>query len=82
MAWIRTIDDGEAEGRLAELYAAASDPSTGKLDEILRVHSLHPAGLKAHLALYTAVMRGTETLPKVERELIAFVVSRINACHY
>ncbi len=82
MTWIRSVPDDEAQGRLAELYAAASDPSSGKLDEILRVHSLHPAGLEAHLTLYSAVMRGTRSLPKVERELIAFVVSRINACHY
>jgi alkylhydroperoxidase family enzyme len=48
----------------------------------MRVHALHPAGLAAHFELYRAVMRPTETLPKVERELIAFVVSRENGCHY
>ena len=56
--------------------------ATGALDEIMRVHSLHPAGLDAHLRLYGAVMRGTPSLRKVERELLALVVSGLNGCHY
>ena len=82
MAWIDTIGLDDAEGRLAELYAAAVDPTTGALDHIMAIHSLHPAGLEAHLALYTAVMRGTPSLRKVDRELVALAVSAANACHY
>jgi alkylhydroperoxidase family enzyme len=74
--------DDEADEVLAPLLEQARDPANGEVDEILRVHSLHPAGLAAHLALYRAVMRGTAGLRKVERELIAFVVSRLNGCHY
>ncbi len=48
----------------------------------MQVHSLHPAGLRAHFELYRAVMRGTPTLPAVDRELIALVVSQRNGCHY
>jgi alkylhydroperoxidase family enzyme len=81
-AWIRTIEAAEAEGTLSELFTQITDPRTGDMDHILQVHGLHPAGLSAHLALYQAVMRGTPTLHKVDRELIAFVVSTINACHY
>jgi alkylhydroperoxidase family enzyme len=80
-AWIATADL-HADPMLEELYAAARDPTTGELDNILAVHGLHPAGLKAHLELYRAVMRGTRTLRKVERELIALLVSRLNRCHY
>lgn len=82
MAWIRMVADGEGEERLEALFNSARDPATGALDEIMRVHSLHPAGLDAHLGLYRAVMRGTPGLRKVERELIALVVSRLNGCHY
>ncbi len=49
---------------------------------LLRAHSLHPAGLAAHWALYRAVMRGTKSLPKADREMIALVVSARNGCHY
>ncbi len=82
MSWIRTIQLEDAEGPLAELYARAADPETGALDNIMSVHSAHPAGLEAHISLYGAVMRGTPGLRKVERELIALVVSQLNGCHY
>jgi AhpD family alkylhydroperoxidase len=32
--------------------------------------------------MYREVMTGTKTLRKVEREMIAIVVSAANACHY
>lgn len=80
MAWIRTLSEDEAQGEVAELYAAAGGP--GGVDNILKIHSLHPAGMQAHLDLYRAVMAGSDGLPRVEREMIALVVSRINACHY
>lgn len=82
MAWIETPSEDGAEGALAALLAAHRDPRTGRVDAILAVHGLHPAGLAGHLALYTAVMRGTPTLPKVDRELLALVVSGLNRCVY
>ncbi len=82
MAWIQTIPEHDADGRLSELYSQAVDPSSGKVDNILKIHSLHPRGLKTHLELYKAVMTGTQTLPKVEREMIALIVSVLNRCHY
>lgn len=82
MAWIETIDAAAAEGVLADLYARVRDPATGAVDNILAVHALHPAGLKAHFALYGAAMQGTRGLPKAEREMIALLVSVLNGCHY
>ena len=81
-AWIKTIHPDQADGVLATLYQQGRDPHQGGVDNILKVHSLHPAALEGHLALYEAVMKGTPTLRKVERELIAVVVSTINHCHY
>lgn len=82
MAWIPTVPAGEATGELRELYERVRDPRTGALDHILQIHSLHPAGLRAHYELYRAVMRGSPTLSVADRELIALVVSRRNRCHY
>ena len=82
MTWIDTISPDDADERLAALYAAVLDPHSGRLDNIMRVHSLHPAGLEAHYRLYEAVMAGTRTLRKVDREWIALVASSINDCHY
>ena len=71
MAWIRTVPDADADKELAKLFDEGRAPETGQLDHILRIHSLNPAGLSAHLQLYAAVMRGSQSLRKVERELIA-----------
>ena len=85
MAWIRTVPDGDWEdggGPLAELHALVVDPAHQRVDNIMAAHSLNPRGLSAHLGLYASAMAGTATLRKVERELIALVVSLENRCHY
>jgi uncharacterized peroxidase-related enzyme len=38
--------------------------------------------MNAHYVLYRQAMTGTATLRKVEREMLAFVVSRVNDCQY
>lgn len=82
MPWIKTIDDSQWEGELAELKPAVSDPNTGTVDNIMSVHSLDIGSLKAHLLIYRQAMRSTKSLPKVDREMIALVVSKTNGCHY
>lgn len=82
MAWIEIVDELGASGRLRDLYEGMIDPVYGRVDTILRIHSLHPEGLHTHHELYREVMTGTPTLRKVEREMIALVVSVLNECHY
>ena len=85
MAWIRVIGETEARNEqedLLDLYEQVRDPGSGILDNIMSIHSLHPAGLKAHFDLYRAAMRPTRGLRKADREMIAVVVSRVNDCHY
>lgn len=82
MAWIEIIEEERASGELRTLYERMVDPEYGRVDTIMRIHSLHPEGLRTHHELYREVMTGTPTLRKVEREMIALVVSRINECHY
>jgi alkylhydroperoxidase family enzyme len=83
MSWISQIaDDEDPSEQLKALFDLTRDASTGEVDNIMAVHSLHPAGLDAHNRLYTSVMSGTKTLRKVEREMVALVVSIHNECHY
>jgi alkylhydroperoxidase family enzyme len=82
MAFIETIPDDEWGDELAALAPAVRDPATGRVDNILAIHSLNPASLAAHYAVYASAMTGTRSLRKVDRELIALVVSQINDCHY
>ena len=81
MAWIRMIRETEAEGELAESYQRYREPS-GRVDNILRIHSLNPPSLERHYQLYRHLMRGPSGLTRVERELIAVAVSQKNDCHY
>ena len=82
MTWIETVDEQDAIGVLADLYQAMRDPVSKSVDHILKVHSLHPEGLKAHFAVYRAAMQGTRGFSKAEREMVALVVSKLNGCHY
>ena len=78
MAWIQI----EPENETVEILLAGVTPRGAKPDEILSVHGPKVEGLAAHLALYKSAMRPTKSLPALERELIAVVVSDLNACHY
>jgi alkylhydroperoxidase family enzyme len=82
MAWIETFREDKWTGELQDVYPSVVDRQTSRVDNILQVHSLNPRAMKAHRALYESAMAGTKTLRKVERELIALVVSKINECHY
>ena len=77
MARIEVIPDDSWDGALGDLYPRVVDRVYGRVDNIMAIHSLNPRGMAAHLALYESAM-----LRKVERELIALVVSRENSCHY
>ncbi len=82
MSWIETVDDSQWDGELGALRDRVVDPQTGRVDHIMAVHSLNPASLASHDALYRSAMRSTPTLRKIDREMIALVVSTINECHY
>ena len=82
MARIEVIPDDDWDGALGELYPRVVDAAYGRVDNILAVHSLNPRGMAAHQALYESAMAGTATLRKVEREIMALVVSLENDCHY
>jgi alkylhydroperoxidase family enzyme len=82
MAWIETLREDEWDDALADLLPGVEDQDTGRVDNIMQIHSLNPQAMAAHLALYESAMRGTKNLRKVDRELIAVVVSNINDCHY
>lgn len=81
-AWIETVPEDEATGPLADAYAAERDPSTGRVDNVLKVHSLHPDSLTDHARLYHTIMHGPGELSLVEREMIGLVVSTLNGCRY
>ncbi|HSN50998.1 MAG TPA: peroxidase-related enzyme [Woeseiaceae bacterium] len=81
MSWIDEIEVSDADGRLAEIYEELVE-KRGRISNILKVHSLNPEALSAHLDLYMTLMFGTSRLSRAEREAIGVVVSAENECAY
>ena len=81
MAFIPYIEESEASPQLRELYDRYREPA-GHVDNVLRIPGANPPSLAAHYDLYVTLMRGPSELSKIQREMIAIVVSSINACHY
>ncbi len=79
--WIRTIDEQQAEGRLADIYKEQRGEA-GAVANILKVHSLAPNILEAHLRIYTEAMHAPGELSRVHREMIGVTVSAANSCRY
>jgi len=81
MPWIKTIAPEEADGDLAALYRAIGS-ARGGVANVHRAQSLNPRALRAHLALYKAVVFARSPLSRIARERIAVVVSAANGCPY
>jgi len=81
MAWIKVIQKDAAGGELKRWYDQLTEP-WGGVDNILKIHSLNPPSLRAHFEFYRTLMRGQSGLSRIQREMIAVVVSDANRCHY
>lgn len=81
MAWIEVIDEDDATGDLRETYDQILD-ARGKLSNIMRIHSLNPQAMMAHIELYQCLLFGRSGLRRAEREALATVVSVTNDCAY
>ena len=72
MAFIRYVQQSEIAG------ADRVDDD----DNILRVHGIHSRVMRIHYDLYRELMYQPGPLSRLQRELIAVVVSSINHCRY
>ena len=81
MAWIKMIEPGEATGDLKTEYEKAVRRA-GRVFNILKVQSLNPAALQTSMEMYLTTMHAPSGLSRVERELLATVVSWANQCFY
>lgn len=82
MPRIKMVQESEATGRLAEIYADAKAHSrAGVVPEILKTMSLRPDFLTAVDA--ASVMHFTDgALTRAQHEMIASYVSALNRCRY
>jgi uncharacterized peroxidase-related enzyme len=81
MVWIKGIEEDCATGEIKSLYDEITK-KRGKLSNIMKVHSLKPTSMKAHMDLYLSIMFEKSNISRSDRELIAVVVSSLNQCEY
>ncbi len=81
-AWIKMIDDNEADNALLETLEFARTPH-GTVDNVMRVHSLRPHTMIGHLQLYKSVLHDERnTMPLWLQETLGSYVSLLNGCDY
>jgi uncharacterized peroxidase-related enzyme len=81
MAYINVIQHDESEGQLKEIYDNLVK-TRGKLADVHMIQSLNPESIVNHMDLYMTIMFGKSPLKRVQREMMAVVVSRNNNCDY
>ncbi len=72
--WINQISEDEASGLVKKEYDHAVKRS-GRVAPIVKIMSLNPSVLSASMRFYTAIMYGPSQLTRMQRELLATVVS-------
>lgn len=84
MPWVKTFDETEVTGRLAEVYAEIRKTPLGggRVAPIMKCMGLRPEALLGVWRLNTAVTFGASTLGRRREEMIALAVSALNRCHY
>ena len=63
-------------------YFALCDEKLGMIPNVLQAYSHNPEQLRAFSRFYNTLMLGESGLSKLEREMIAVVVSSVNHCFY
>jgi len=81
MPWIHQVPVDEATGHLRRLFDEAI-ARAGRVWRIVHVMSLNPRVLEGSIGFYSAVMFGPSPLSRVQRELLATVVSAEVGCRY
>jgi alkylhydroperoxidase family enzyme len=79
--WIQQVAIPDATGALKLEYDKALGRA-GRLWHIVQIMSVNPAVLKASIEHYLAIMYGPSPLDRVQRELLATVVSAELECFY
>lgn len=81
MSWIEQVPIEQATGLLKRLYEGAISRA-GRVWNIMHVMSVNPEAMRDSYRFYGTVMLGDLPLSRIQRELLAVVVSRELDCHY
>lgn len=75
------LDRDTLEPGMAKYFSVCED-KLGIIPNVLQAYAFNPAKLGAFVDFYNEAMLGESRLSKLEREMIAVVVSAVNRCYY
>ncbi len=81
MSWIRTVPQERAGGLLATIYDQTRE-KLGRVINLVKIQSLRPETMVIGRKLYRHLMDSPGDLTRLQRVLIATVVSKVNGCLY
>jgi uncharacterized peroxidase-related enzyme len=81
LTWLHVPDEGELPPEVTALFDLARE-KLGFVPNVLRLYALRPSHLVRWNEHFEELMKGDSGLSKVEREMIAVVVSVANRCRY
>ncbi len=81
MAWVKIIEPETATDQLKKIYDAARERA-GYVPNITKLQSLRPETMSLGFALYQQIMDAETGISRLQRVLIATVVSKVNGCYY
>ena len=81
MPWITQIPIAEATGLLKKQFDAALKRA-GRVWHIVHIMSLNPEAMRTSISFYGTIMMGESPLTRVQREMLATVVSAELHCYY
>jgi alkylhydroperoxidase family enzyme len=81
MPWIKQVPVGEATGLLKKVFDDCIKRA-GRVWHIMHIMSVNPPLMRDHARVYVTAMHGDSPLTRVQREMLATVVSAELQCHY
>jgi alkylhydroperoxidase family enzyme len=81
MPWIEQVPIDKATGFLKKQFDSAIERA-GRVWHIVHIMSLNPRVMKTSIDQYGAIMFGKSPLSRVQREMLATVVSKELDCYY
>ncbi len=85
MAWVRTVQPGEADGEILEAYSKVlGEHPPARVGNVVASTSIRPRTMAAMMALNNAVdfENFDSGLSRLQLEMIATVVSATQKCRY
>jgi alkylhydroperoxidase family enzyme len=81
MPWIKQIPIEEATGLLKKQFDEAIKRA-GRVWNIVHIMSINPRALRDSIRFYQTIMMGDSPLTRIQREMLATVVSAELDCFY